>query len=371
MKRITVFLIVLLLFSFPASATSDSVYKEQYEANGIDEINNSLDPSVKRFLEENGIDPSKSDWVSSLTGKNVFSHILDFVTDGIKLPFKAMASVTGIILICAAVGSFGTDDRCFSAAGYAATLAISAIIAADVWQSISAASEAIKGCAAFMLTFIPVFVGIVALSGGAVTAAGAGALLLSAAQVVSSVSAFAVLPLCGGYLAISICSGVSSLLDGFQIADFIKKAVLWIISFISTVFLGILSLQTAVNSAADSLTLRTSKFIIGTCVPIAGTALSEAASTITSCISLLRSSVGIYGVAVLAVIYLPVITELILWRLSLTVCSAVASMFSQNKISGLLKAVDMMISVLIGILLLIGGMFIISLTVLVTAGNRL
>lgn len=133
-----------------------------------------------------------------------------------------------------------------------------------------------KGLSVFMLGFIPVFAVIVAASGGAVTSASMSTLLLTAAQGVSYISSFAVLPLMGGYLAVSIGSSVSPLMQRSGIAETVKKLALWITAFISTVFAGILSIQTAVNSSADTLTAKTARFIIGSSVPVAGGVLSEA-----------------------------------------------------------------------------------------------
>ena len=44
-------------------------------------------------------------------------------------------------------------------------------------------------------------------------------------------------------------------------------------------------------------------------------------------------------------------------------------MFSLSKVSGILRAVDSMLSVLLGVILIVGGMFIISLTVVISAGK--
>ena len=97
--------------------------------------------------------------------------------------------------------------------------------------------------------------------------------------------------------------------------------------------------------------------------------LSEAFGTVLSSVTLLRSSVGIYGAVACAAILLPLITELLMWRAVLLITSGLAGLFSLPQISGLLKAVDSMMSVLLGIILMVGAMFIISLAVVVTAGR--
>lgn len=365
MKKIIIFLILSLFFALPVSAEEDA-YRRHYENIGADEIIEALDENVKEYMQNNGIDPRDSDWVNNITPENIFSHILKLLSGGIKAPLSSGGAIIGIILITAALTSFGADGR-FEAAVYAAVLAVCAIIADDIWQSVSAAVSAVKGSTTFMASFVPVFAVTVSLSGGAVTSASMSALLLFACEAVSFAASFAVLPLMGGYLALSVSSGVSPLISQSGVTETVKKVSMWILSLASTLFLGILSIQTVVNSAADSVTLRTAKFILGTSVPVAGSVLSEAVSTISSSVGLLRSSLGIYGVVALAVMFLPIIIELVLWRLALMLCGSVSSMFSLTKISGILKAVDSMLSVLIGIILLVGGMFIISLTVVVGA----
>ncbi|MBQ8740924.1 MAG: hypothetical protein IJY79_05200, partial [Clostridia bacterium] len=165
-------------------------------------------------------------------------------------------------------------------------------------------------------------------------------------------------------------SGVSPLLTSSGIVESVKKISMWILSLLGTLFIGILGIQTAVNSAADSVTLRTAKFILGTSVPVAGGVLSEAVSTISASMGLLKSSVGIYGVVALILMLLPIVIELILWRCMLMLNISLGELFSLPKITGILRAVDSMLSVLLGVVLMVGGMFIISLTVVITAAGK-
>lgn len=366
MKKIIVFLILFFIFSLPIGA--ESAYDAQYENIGADSIENGIDKETLEFLKDNGIDAKNPGWVNNLTANSVFSHICQFVKSGAKTTVKSGVLIASVIFLSAALTAFATVPH-FETAVYTATLAIGAIISGSIWQSVSSAINALKGCSMFMTAFVPIFASVLALSGKTVTAPAMSALLLGAAEIVSAISSFTVLPLIGGYLALSVSSGVSPLINGAGIADSVKKISVWIISFFSTVFVGILGIQTAVNSAADSVTMRTAKFILGTSVPIAGSALGEAATTISASVGLLRSSIGMYGVVALVFILLPIIIELVLWRLVLMLNIALSETFSLLKITGVLKSVDSMLALLIGIVMMIGGMFIISLTVVVTAGK--
>lgn len=364
MKKIIVILILIILPAMPVYA-ADEIYNEEFEASGAGELSYYLTDDARDYIDENGIDPSNSDWVQNFTAQNVFSHIFELLSGGIKTPLKIGGLALGLIVLTSAFTAFSVFPS--KNTQMVSVLCIALCVASPVWKTVSAAVEAVRGSSGFMLCFVPVFAGIVAASGGTVSAVSMSALLLGAAEVVSAVAAFAILPLMGSYLAMSLCTSVSPLSDNNDIAEGIRRIAFWILSFITTVFIGILGIQTAVNSAADTLALKAGKFIIGTAIPIGGAALSEAASTVTASLSLLRSSVGIYGIVALAAILLPIVVEMLIWRLVLFFCSTVSSQFSATSVTKLLKAVDMMLSLLVGVVLLTGAMFIISLTVVVTA----
>ncbi len=364
MKKLLVFIAFVMALAFPVSA--EDIYGTQYQNVGADTLSDSLDEQTREFFEESGIDVADSTWVNKLTSGNVLKHIWQFVTGGIKIPAATGVTIASVIFVSAALTAFSVSSR-FETAIYAAVLSISALIANNIWQSVASAVNAVKGCSSFMLSFVPVFSTAVALSGKTVTAASMSAMLLVATEGVSFISSFAVLPLMGGYLCLSISSGVSPLLNGSGITEAVKKVTMWVLSLMGTLFIGVLGIQTAVNSAADSVSLRTAKFILGTSVPVAGSVLSEAVSTISGSLGLLRSSIGIYGVAALLFMLLPIVIELVLWRCVLMVNISLGELFTLPNITGILKAVDSMLSVLLGVVLMVGGMFIISLSVVVAA----
>ncbi len=348
------------------SGSPEEFYAEQYKNSGAQDLEDNLPDYAREYFEENGIDPSDYNWVNSLSAEGVFKHIFTFIASGAKAPLKAGAGIIAIILISAALGCVEIKSSAMTAAVFAAAAAAAAVMAVPVSSVINASVNALKGTGVFMLSFIPVFAVIVTASGAAVTAASMSALLLAAAEAVTYISGFAVLPLMGGYLAISLSAAVSPAIKKSGIAETVKKLAFWIMAFVSVVFVGILGIQTSVNASADTLASKTARFIIGSSVPVAGGVLSEAINTVTASMGLLKSSIGIYGALACAVTLLPLVIELLIWRAVLLISSAVSELFSLGGIAGLLRAVDSMMAVLIGILLLVGAMFIISLAAVVT-----
>lgn len=370
MKKVLVVAVLLLIFSVNVSAeeySAKEIYGHQFEESGAGGLFNALPPETAKFLRENGIDPENYDFTENLTAENVFSHIWNFLKSGAKTPFTAAVAVLAIILISAALSSAELGGVAAKTSLYATALSSAAVICAPALSVISAASDAMQGCAVFMTSFVPVFAVITASSGAAATAASMSALLLGASQTVNFIANFVVVPLMSGYMAISLAASVSPVVSRSGIADGIKKLGFWIMSLLTTVFIGILSIQTSVNAAADTLSVRAAKFIIGSSVPVAGTVVSEALTTVTASMGLLKSTVGVYGVIACCALFLPLLAELVIWRLSLVLTSTVSDLFEQGKISSLLRCVDTVFSVLIGLILLTCVMFIISLAVVVKA----
>ena len=364
--------ILLIIFSVKCSAEEvlyNEIYSEQYELSGAAELNEKLPPESYEFLEQNGMNPQNSDWVNSISPQNVFSHIWEFLKTGARKPIAASAVIFAVIIISAALSGMEIGNSSASTALYATVLSVAAVICVPVFSVITASVNAMQGCAVFMSAFVPVFAVVVASSGAAITSVSMSTLLLAAAEVVSFISNFVVIPMLGGFLALSIASSVSPILMRSGIADGIKKLAFWIMSLLTTVFIGILSIQTAVNTSADNLATKTAKFIVGSSVPVAGAVLSEALTTVTASIGMLKSSVGVYGVVACCVIFLPLLAELVMWKVLLVLNAIVSDLFSQPKISGLLRSVDTVISVIIGIILLTCAMFVISLSIVVKAGS--
>lgn len=366
---------ILLLFFSPQVKAQDidsdktDLYKEQYEQSSAESIKDYLPQETTEYFNANGIDPSDYNWVNNVSAEGVFLHIYEIFKSGAKKPLAIGAGLMAVILINGALSSQNEKGAALKTADYATVLSGGALLINPVFAVISNTVAVLKSITMFMGAFVPIFAAIVASSGKVATSLSMSTLLLAATNVISYIASFVVVPLLCGYLSLSIASSVSPLVSKTGIAEGVKQIGLWIMSLLSTVFIGILSIQNTVNASADTLTLKTAKFVVGSAVPVAGTALSEALTTVTASMGLLRSSVGIYAVFCCGAIILPFLIELLLWKLMLTVTGAIAELFSQGAIASLIKSINSVITVTIGIILLTAVLFIISLAVVTTAAQ--
>jgi stage III sporulation protein AE len=217
-----------------------------------------------------------------------------------------------------------------------------------------------------MTAFIPVMAAILAASSRSITAAGASSVMLFACSMLSNVAAFFLAPCMSGYLAISICAGVSENNGLLKFSNAFKKTVMWAFSLAVTIFLGILSIKGGIDAVKDTLSVKTLRYVLGSTVPIAGTVLSESVSNVLYSLTLLKKSAGMYAVVAITLMALPVLIEILCFRLSIFAINSISELFECSIFSKSVEIFDNMLSLLTGLLLLVFALFVISLGIVVS-----
>jgi len=358
-----------VLFPFNVFAEIPEDYSKNIELFGIEELEKSIDENTEKFLKENNINISDFNFTNNLDTENIFNHIFSIFKTGIKSESQLFCTLLGIIFITASIGSIDINDNNKKTLTIVSAISIALLVSNDIWNCIESGVQIVKSANIFMTAFIPIFAGATFLSGGTISSVSTSAILMLSTQFVSFVFSYFVLPMLGVYLAITLCSSISAFNYLSNTTESIKKILVFVLSFVSTIFVGILSIKTNINASADSLGLKTAKFIVGTFIPIAGNSLAEAASAVYSSLSFIRSSLGVYAIIILAVMVVPIIVEILLTKAMLSLSSIISNMFNLDAINTLIKSISDVLSVLLTIILFTFGLFVISLSVVITAGK--
>ena len=136
-----------------------------------------------------------------------------------------------------------------------------------------------------------------------------------------------------------------------------------------TIVVGFLTVQSLVASSSDNVTTKAAKFMISSTVPVVGGALSEALGTVKGCVSLLRSSVGYFGIFVVVATFLPLLLELVVWSLITKLGSLCSQLFSFKQLGGLLDGMGAAIGVMMALLCSYALLLILSTTILLLLGG--
>ncbi len=375
MKRLLLFIALVLLLATPIYAEptdtvepppTEELFEQQLEASGAGELVFMLPSETQAYLRELGIDQLTPGSLISLEPSQFFNVIWLMVKDTLSKPKILFYSILGIILLCSLVDGFKEGFLQKPIGGVFTTVSVLCVVAGiitPIWSCIERTSRAVYDCANFMLGFVPVLSGIMAVSGQPVTASTYSLFLFTAAELVSQIASTTVVPLLCIYLAFCIVSAVSPQLNLVGAAKMIKSCATWILGFIITIFVGLLGVQTIVSTGADSVAIKAGKFLVGSFVPIVGGALSDAVASVGGCISLLKSVVGGFGIIAAVIIFLPVLIDAAIWYLTLNIAAAVSDIFDLKPVSEVLKSSATAVSLLLAVILCFALLLIVATTI--------
>lgn len=368
MKRIIAFVLIGFVFIFSLTVSADTTketYDQIYEESGMREISNSLNKETVDILSELGVDPENYNSLLELDAKSLWEVLLDMLGRNITAPLTAFSTALSVILLCSLISGMWTNNLTMNQSyNYISLLSISSVVLLPMTAAIENCITGIKTISGFMLAFVPIYGGLLLSSGNVTTSALYQSLMLGTSEAVSQIAGFIVAPIISIFICLGMASAISGIDGTYKLSIMIKNVANWILGLIMTLFTGFLSVQSFVGKSADNLAIKTTRFFVGSTVPVVGGYLSETLTTLTASIGLLRASATAWCILALGVMVLPLVIELFLWRTVLNLLSAISEMLSVSEISKLFNVSSVAIGFLIAILLCISAMFILSLVVI-------
>lgn len=370
MKKFLLFLLtILFIFSFSTTVNANEIYLEQYEKSGLEDVENQVPKEVKEIIDKYGITSKSYEWIEEFDFNNLFEEFKLLIISGGKKPLKALLLVLTIMLIWSATGHISLNENIKNISSFAVFVLSISVFALPIVSLVSSVVSAIKACGVFMLSFIPIFCSILLANGRSIASSGFSSVMMIFCQLLTFASTKVITPVCSMFLSL----GISNVfLENFKLTEILvafKKALVWCMSFLSVLFLGVLGVQNVIGASVDNTAMKTLKFVVGSTVPVVGNTLSESILTVKSCIDLLSSTAGIYAVIVVIAIIFPILIELLLWRFSLTIIKSISAILDCQKVVEFSKVADQTIALLIGIFLFILLIFVISVTIVSILGK--
>lgn len=376
MKKTAIFLCALLLFLLiPISSYSmdysEEEYNETLSSYDLSSFEEELDADTYKMLDELGVLDFSYESITGLSFNDIVGLLKSLFQKKAELPIKSSVTVLIFILLSAFLQSLKaeSDDSVNMIYSTATALLVATVVLVKLTSTVSLASMAISVASNFVYAFIPVFCSIVVASGGITTGFSTNTTLLILAQGLSFISSNVFMPIVNCYLALGVTSSLRYELNLDKLLSSLKKIITTCISFVSGVFVSVLSVKTAVAGRADMLGLRSIRFAINSVVPVIGSSISEGLLSIQAYSSLIKSSVGIVGVVAVVLVFLPSIIEVVLWRISLTLCVIVSDIFGDKSVSAVLNAFLNTLLLINVILILSMVTTVISFGILIAAGG--
>lgn len=378
MRRVvTVLFLLALSVLLPGAARAeetgeDALFREQYEASGAEALFDELPEETRQLLERLGIHGADVEGLEALQPDGVWNGLLSLFAEQTGGVLKTGGVVLGIVLLCAlAEGMKQTvkEPALAEVFGVVGSLAACGAVMLPVANCVVGVCRAAESASVFMLSYVPVYAGVLASTGQVTLALSYQTVVLFAAELIAMLVIHVVLPLLTISLAFGVTGSVTSgvRLDGA--GGLLNKSAVWLLGIVTTLFVGLLSLQGIVGAAADTLGSKAVRLSLSSFVPVVGGALSEAFGTVQGCLKLLKSTLGVFGIGATGLIVLPPLLQCAGWSICLSVCGMAAEMFELGPLAALLKNAQGVVKTLIGVLASCALFLIIATTIVTTAGG--
>lgn len=363
MKKLNIFLAaIVLFFIFPCqTAAYENTYEELFDA---------LSPETEKLMEQFGITSDVAENFSEISPKKALNAVFSLFRDGIKAPLKSAVSCISLLFAVTLISSFLEKSGTF----FLMTKSIS--LMCMVFSILHTSADIFTECCSsllvtkdFMLVLIPVFAGIVTLGGNPSLAISFNTVAFSFAEAVALLFENTVPVLLSVLICVFSAAVINPLLKFDGIGKTISKAVTLFMAFFAGIFVAVLSIRGVISGAADSVTIRGVRFLIGNTVPVVGSAIGEALNSIVAGLGLIKNTVGMIGIAAVAIINLPCIINVLIWKGVLYCIAVCADIFENSEVKSFSDNMSSILSVIIGAVLFTCFVFIISIAILITVSR--
>lgn len=365
-------LIIIFIAVAVISVLSPSVFAEEdFFENSVNSIVDSVDRETADLLDKIGFESYSYQELYNVSFSDIADILMSIFKGSLKEPFKCISAILCISLIGTVGLTYINYDN--SIARYLEMMIvifISVFLLTRSIESITRTVSSIESLGIFMKALVPILAAVVSFSGNPALAVSYNAVTMYIAQLITAVCRDFLTPLLIIFTCVSVCLALNSVIRADSVLNMIKKLVNVVLGFIGTVFTGIISIKDMLASGADKVSVKGIKFLIGSSVPVVGSALSEGLSSVLASVSLMKNTLGIIGIIIIIVLVVPVVCELTVWVISLSFAGYFCEVISQNKTASVLNSFRFTFSMLLSILLFTVYILIVSAGMVILMGNK-
>lgn len=359
---------ILVLTPCAAAETPEEYAAEQAASLNIDSVLNALPEDVKAVFNDLGLDDFNFEKILQTSPKSLFTAVKEMAYGVWKKPCRILAETAVMFILASLVVSASPDDGgAFIKSTQLFTVSfLTALILPGFAALISHASSAVCAENIFIKSYMPVLLAVAASSGNPALAFGTESLTLGAAELIAQFTDSFLIPLSCVYISLNLANAAAPKFNLSGFINILKKSALFSLGFCATVFTGLLTTKGILAGAVDSASSKGVKFALSSFIPIIGNTLSDGLNSIVGGLTLLRSTVGIYGIIAAVFLIVPTFTEIAVWSVCLNICAAVGDLFEQDKSAALLRGFSGALTFLNAILLFQGMVLIVATGLILT-----
>ena len=355
MRKIVILLtivVILSVFSIKVGAEGEvDEYLSEFEDILPDDFSNIAD-DPSELIDRVGIEGLLAEIISILSEKRgeVVAFFLMLV-DSI-----ALSSLVSLIPTKTSVG-----------AEVVTSLVSSVLIFSVIGNIFRSITDSLSKICNFFGSLIPITVGITAMGGGNSAATVQASGMYTTLSLVGTLGERIFGPLLAIGLALSLLSSFGN--EGvLAVGRGLKGLFMWIIGILGAILTAAISLQTLIASAVDSASIRAARYAASGMIPVVGSTVSSALSTLASGLSYAKGIVGGGAIVVLILMALSPLLLLLLYRLAITLSMILADFTGAKSIGGVFSSFRFSLDMLIAVYAVSALIFIFEILLFVKMG---
>lgn len=367
------FLIIIIISSNISYANTEDTIEEQQASFGINTFIKNSKQYTGEFFEDIDINDILNNAIKGeVDNSTIYKRILNLLGTEVKTSINAILSILIIIVIHSILNAISEsleNDNVSKLIYYVQYISIVTIIMSNFSDIITMIRDTCTNLVGFMNMLIPILISLMLYTGNITTGSILEPIILFMINFISNIIQNLIIPI---VLIIATFCILSKLTDKIQIdkiAKFFKSSVTWFLGIILTIFVGVISLEGTLSGSVDAITVKTTKAIVSSAVPVIGKILGDAVESVLGCGVILKNAVGIVGVIIIIGICIMPIIKLGTLTICYKLLAGVSEPIADGKIVKLLDQVGDIFKIFLAILSAISVMLIIGITLIVKISN--
>ena len=311
---------VFFCMTFDCSAVNVDDY-DNLSGTLSEEFFNSIDDEIKEALEKIGITDFDYTRIYNVSLENFTEYFKSTLPEKFKGCLSDFYSLLGIVLIVSLVSTFFQNSEQGNFFKILSVVCVTIITVSKINASVNSLLAVIRLSGNFMLSFVPVLALLISVSGNPTTAVTYNSFIMAFTQAISAFINYFAVDIVGCFFCVCICVNMNENINVNRLLNAVNKVTAFVLGIIASIFTGFLSIKSALAVSVDSVAVKGIRFAISSLVPVLGSSISEAYSSVIGSINLIKGSVAALGIVAIILINIPVLAEILFYHFSLSLLS--------------------------------------------------
>lgn len=282
-KKILIIFFIIILFPRTIKATNE-IIESQLEALNLSALIKEGEKYTKDTFKNVELDKLLKSAISGkINTKTMYSNILELLGDEIVSSITIIGGILSIIVIHAILKNVGENignNSISQVAYYVEYILIVTLVMTSFTNVLDIVKTTITNLVGYINTLIPLLLALVMTTGTTITASVLQPIILGIIVFIGNGITLYVLPILLISTVLGIVSNISDKIQIGKLSKMLKSSIVWVLGFVLTMFVSLISLEGTLSSSADGLTIKGLKTASSTFIPVVGKVLGDSVETV-------------------------------------------------------------------------------------------